>query len=43
MEFKIADVTEKFRTLKQYEQNVDPELMEEAFSLGKKVRLKIFI
>ena len=27
MEFKISDVTEKFRTLKQYHQNVDTELM----------------
>jgi len=33
MEFKISDVTEKFRTLKLYAQNVDAEKMEEAFAL----------
>lgn len=33
MEFKIGDVTEKFRTLKMYHQNVEAERMEEAFSL----------
>ena len=33
MEFKIGDVTEKFRTLKMYNQNVDAERMDEAFAL----------
>lgn len=33
MEFKISDVTEKFRTLKLYAQNVDADKMEEAFGL----------
>ena len=33
MEFKIGDVTEKFRTLRMYNQNVEPEKMDEAFSL----------
>lgn len=33
MEFKIGDVTEKFRTLKMYHQNVEVEKMDEAFSL----------
>lgn len=33
MEFKIGDVTEKFRTLKMYNQNVEADRMEEAFSL----------
>lgn len=33
MEFKIGDVTEKFRTLKMYNQNVEAERMDEAFSL----------
>ena len=36
MEFKIGDVTEKFRTLKMYNQNVEHEKMEEAFSLLEK-------
>ena len=33
MEFKIGDVTEKFRTLKMYNQNVEAERMDEAFSI----------
>ena len=33
MEFKIGDVTEKFRTLKMYHQNVEADKMDEAFNL----------
>lgn len=36
MEFKIGDVTEKFRTLKMYHQSVEQEKLEDAFSLTDK-------
>lgn len=36
MEFRISDVMEKYRTLKMYNQNVEPEKMDEAFSLEEK-------
>jgi len=37
MEFRISDVMEKFRTLKMYNQNIEPiERLDEAFSLDDK-------
>ena len=38
MEFRIADVQEKFRILNNYNQKVDPLVMEEALGLEKKWR-----
>ena len=35
MEFRIADVMEKFRTLKIYKQSVEEETMHEALNLDK--------
>lgn len=35
MEFRIADIVEKFRTLNTYKQPVDQALVEEAFCLEK--------
>jgi len=33
MEFRIADIVEKFRTLQTYKQTVDMKMVEEAFHL----------
>jgi dynein heavy chain len=35
MEFRIADVTEKFRTLQMYKQSVEEEILHDALSLEK--------
>lgn len=35
MEFRIADIVEKFRTLLNYKQNVDSAAVEEAFGLER--------
>lgn len=35
MEFRIADIVEKFRTLITYKQQVDGKAVEAAFSLEK--------
>ena len=36
MELRILEVTEKFRTLKLHNQNVDNEILEEAFGIKHK-------
>lgn len=36
MQFRISEMVEKFRTLMLYKENVDPAVLEQAFSLEQK-------
>lgn len=35
MEFRIADIVQKFRTLQTYQQAIDHKIVDEAFGLEK--------